>query len=444
MEPHFNGKKILFAAMLFAGSTVTALNAAAADGAAAYDFTVVSVPKDATHPHQHDGSSIVFLVNGVQGRTLVLTRGKTYTFNVDTGVQHDFYITTDPAGWGTGTLAEGVTGNFTYKGIVTFKPTAATPDTLYYQCRNHRYMGGQIHIVNPGEESKIKVAEHAAAPATKPAAAPAMDIKPAATIDKVELRQKVDFADMTIHKSEAAKRIAASNNAEAKAKVKDAQDKFAAGLSAFNAGDLVLARTKIDESTKLMAEAARLVPSEFMLSKAKAKYGELLHGIQGLEESFAQSYATISKEPGAKHLQPLDKARIQKSLDAAKALYAEGKYDKANDILSGTQDEITAALNKMLANRTVSYEMKFDNPEQEFVHELARYHHFEELIPLAIEQKQPTRELLAQMDAYVNRGKAKRDQAVSEARRKSFAAAVETIKDASDEIESGLKLIGVR
>ena len=436
----FNVRKIFFAAMLFMGSAVSAFGAAASDSAAAakpeaYDFTVISVPKDATHPRPNEGSKVGFLVNGVQGRTLVLVRGKTYTFNVDTGVMHDIYFTTDEAGWGTGTWSEGVVGNFTYKGIVTFTPTATTPDVLYYQCRNHKYMGGKIHIVNPGEEGKFKVAEPAAAPTAA---------KVVQTIDKGELKQKLDFADMTINKSDAAKRVIASTNAEAKAKHKDAQDRLAAGLSAFNAGDLVLAKTKIDEATKLMSEAARLVPSGFMLGKAKARYGELVHGIQGLESSYAQNYATISKEPGAKDLQPLDSAKIRKAMDAAKALFDEGKYDKANEILASTQDEISVALNKMLANRTMSYEMKFDTPEQEYTHELSRYNHFEELIPLALEQKQPPKNMLTLMESYVNKGRAKRDEAAADAKQKNFAAALEKIKAASDDIEAGLKLIGVR
>ncbi len=399
-----------------------------------YDFTVVSVPKDASHPRPTEGSKIGFLVNGAQGRTLVLVRGKTYTFDIDTGVQHDFYITTDPAGWGTGTLAEGVTGNFTYKGVVTFAPTAATPDVLYYQCRNHKYMGGQIHVVNPGEEGKIKIAEPAAATAVT---------KAVQTVDKGEFKQRLNFADMTINKSDAAKRITASNNAEAKAKHKDAQSRLAEGQSAFNAGDLALAKTLIGEATKLMGEAARLVPSDFMVNKEKARYAELVKGIEGLEASFAQNYAAISKGPDAKNLKPLDSPAIRKTMDAAKALYTEGKYDKANEMLSGTLDEISAALNKMLANRTLAYEVKLDTPEQEYAHELGRYNHFEELVPVAIEMKQPPQEKLALLEKYVNEGKAKRDQAAADAKQKNFPAALEKIRSAISDLETGLKLVGV-
>lgn len=120
------------------------------------DFTVTSATKDKTHPYYGKGTDTGFVVNGVQGGSLVLVRGKTYTFDIETGVMHDFYLATKAIGWGASTLTEGVKGNFTYKGIVTFTPTAATPDTVYYACRNHKYMGGEIHVVNRGEEGKFK------------------------------------------------------------------------------------------------------------------------------------------------------------------------------------------------------------------------------------------------------------------------------------------------
>ncbi|HEY4713900.1 MAG TPA: hypothetical protein VIH30_06635, partial [Aquirhabdus sp.] len=197
MQLQFSSNKFIFVILILLSSTVSAF------GATAYDFNVTVNTKDQTHPHPSEGSKIGFLVNGAQGRTLILVRGKTYTFKVDSSPMHDFYLTTDPVGWGTGTLTEGVAGNFTYNGVVTFKPTAETPDIVYYQCRNHKYMGGQIHIVNPGEEGKIKIAE----PVAAPAAAKAVQ----QTIDKGELKQKLSFADMTINKSDAAKRIVASS-----------------------------------------------------------------------------------------------------------------------------------------------------------------------------------------------------------------------------------------
>ena len=87
MSCQFSYAKILVVVALFLGSMVAAFGVNAADDAvqaksSKYDFTVVLATKDQTHPHFGEGSEVGFVVNGVQGRTLVLVRGKTYTLTL--------------------------------------------------------------------------------------------------------------------------------------------------------------------------------------------------------------------------------------------------------------------------------------------------------------------------------------------------------------------------
>ena len=75
------------------------------------------------------------------------TRGETYTFNV-TAAGHPFYINSTQ---GTGTsnaYNDGVTGNGTVDGTVTFVIPMDAPDTLYYNCEFHGSMTGVINIVD--------------------------------------------------------------------------------------------------------------------------------------------------------------------------------------------------------------------------------------------------------------------------------------------------------
>ena len=442
MQFRFGIKKIIIVAVLLIGVTVSAYGGVAADSGAQaklpeYDFTVVSSAKDQTHPHFNEGSPIALVVNGVQGRTLVLVRGKTYTFNIDTGVMHDFYFSTNPVGWGTGTLTEGIDGQFIYKGVVTFKPTAETPGIIYYQCRNHKFMGGKIYIVNPGEESKIEIPEPTTATASAQAVIP--------IVDKGELKQKVNFLEMSINKSDSVKRIAASNNTEAKAKLKDAQEMLTAGKSAFDSDNLQLAKTRIDEAYGLMTEAARLVPSEFMQKKAKNNFDELVQGIKVLEASYIQNYEAIVKEGGEKNIKKLDSDKIHKMLDSAKIFFEEGKYDKANEILFDAKGEISNVLANMLANTTIPYEAIFSTTrEQAYTFELAHFYSHEKELQQVIEQMHPSPAEITLMESYVKNGKEKRDQAIAEAKQQNFAGALEKIKNASGQLEEALKSVGVR
>ena len=111
------------------------------------DFNVTVAVKTSAHPLFGVGENIGYVVNGVQGAPLTLTRGQKYTFGVNTP-GHPFYISTVKDG-GTGFPGEvttGVTGSRVEAGLLTFASDATTPSTLYYNCGVHLDMGGTITI----------------------------------------------------------------------------------------------------------------------------------------------------------------------------------------------------------------------------------------------------------------------------------------------------------
>jgi hypothetical protein len=434
-------KKVILAVVLLLGCMAQAVADSAASAVAKtqdaqeYDFYVTATTKDSSHPHFGEGSLLGFVINGVQGRTLVLVRGKTYTFNVRTSPMHDFYLSAEPMGWGTEPLTAGVKGNFTFRGVITFTPSRDTPDTIYYACRNHQFMGGEIHIVNPGEEDKIKIA------APKAAASAVSDHGP--VLDKNEIQQRLNFVSMYINTSGAAKRIADSSNEEAKAKFKRAEERLAGAQAAFDAGNLKEAKAQSEEAMSLMKEASKFVPSESMQKQARAKYEELVRGVADMEASYKQNRETISAE-GGRDLPKVDDDKIRHMADEAKTLADAGKLEEANKLLTSAMSELSSALNKLLANRDMAYEMKFATQDKEYAYEVDRYLSLEKLIPLAVEQKQPEPATLALMQTYVDKAKMRREQASADAKQNNYGFAIAAIKDGSEQLETALRLLGVR
>ncbi|MBI3902000.1 MAG: hypothetical protein HY306_03520 [Nitrosomonadales bacterium] len=417
------------AASSFAGDTPQAASAEP-------EYTVTVAPKDKSHPHFGKGSQLGFVIDGTQGRELVVVRGKTYRFNVNTSPMHDFYLTTGAIGWGTAALTDGVSGNFTFRGTVTFRPGAETPDTVFYGCRNHQFMGGEIHVVNPGDEGKIKISEPLSAASGVPASRPALD--------KNEVNQRLNFATMFITNSEAAKRVAASSDEEAKAKYQSAQDKLATGTTAFDSGNLPLAKSSIDEAMVLMTAAGKLVPSESAQKRARARNEELLVGVMSMEASYKQNREDLIRNGASKNTPQLDSDRIHNIVDGARALSDAGKFEDSNKVLTGVMSEISGSLNKLLANSTMSYDMKFSSLDEEYSYELDRFASLEKSIPQAVEQKQPPAETLTLMESYLSQAKAARDQASADAKQKNFGYALESIKHGTEQLETALKLLGVR
>jgi len=128
----------------------------------AWNVTVAT--KDGTHSHYggvpHDtnyGSPSGFVIEGEsnQAPDISLTRGHTYSFNQtgSTNHHHPLYISTDDVGVSADVFSSGVTlyntGDTEGAGRLGFKVPYEAPDTLYYQCKNHAYMGGKLLISDP-------------------------------------------------------------------------------------------------------------------------------------------------------------------------------------------------------------------------------------------------------------------------------------------------------
>lgn len=116
----------------------------------AQDILVNVKPKTSQHPWFNQGSPNGFTVNGVEGGTLNLKRGKTYRFVYQAPVtntinDHLFYFTnSDTGGPGDNGMISGSPAPFLK--TTTVKIDSKYPDTFYYQCANHPRMGGRVVV----------------------------------------------------------------------------------------------------------------------------------------------------------------------------------------------------------------------------------------------------------------------------------------------------------
>jgi hypothetical protein len=84
------------------------------------------------------GTDSFYTINGqAPNPTLTLTRGQTYTFEVNADPSHPFFIFPE----------EGVSNNNTADGTITFAVPLDAPDSLSYFCSIHGF-GGAINVIN--------------------------------------------------------------------------------------------------------------------------------------------------------------------------------------------------------------------------------------------------------------------------------------------------------
>ena len=110
-------------------------------------FAITEAPKDATHPEFGMGWPCGFVIDGVQGDELMLQRGVTYTFQVNT-VGHPVYFTTSAVGGATvpGRITAGVANDLITSGTMIFTPDNSLPNQFFYQCGLHDRMGWRVTL----------------------------------------------------------------------------------------------------------------------------------------------------------------------------------------------------------------------------------------------------------------------------------------------------------
>ena len=395
-------------------------------------FVITTAVKDASHPFYGKGDPSGFLVNGIAGKEFVIERGQTYMFEVDTGPRHDVYLSKKEIGWGGAPLTKGVEGAYINKGKMTFKPTADTPNNVYYACRDHPYMGGTIHVVNPGE--KIVLKERVAPSPTKKLAGSS------ATAAKV--KQKLVFAEMMVN-SKTAQRITDSQNAEAKKILEQAKKSLAEGKEKSKAGALSEALEMFDAALKMMREARRLVPSTAEITQLAENYKETLAEIKDFQKSHKDNLALMEKAGAVSDEARYDEKAFALTLVEAQSQADKKDYVKANALLKKAKEVVTVALHKMLDSKTLVYDLNFKTPADEYAYELKRFSGYEELIPIAIETKKPAAGAIKLIDSFVNKGRKRRDEAQGKADAGDYDAAIGMVQQATKSIRRALRMAGV-
>jgi len=109
-----------------------------------------------------------------------------------------------------------------------------------------------------------------------------------------------------------------------------------------------------------------------------------------------------------------------------------------NAYISGVSD-----LNKLMGSAVMTYEAKFKSPAEEFNYEMSRYHSFEELVPIALEQLKPSEGSIKISDRYVQASRTARDTAKQQAASGDYQTAIATLQEAVKQLQTALKTLGL-
>jgi len=390
----------------------------------------VEQKKPKQHPFFGVGDPRGFVLNDKQGQYVIAERNTPVTFKVRTGLMHDFYLSESPKGWGAAAYRAGVSGQFTYNGDVNFTPNKHTPDVLYYGCRNHNSMGGKIMVVDQGTDI---ASVRATLESERQAMLAKHDEKSVATIDARKVKQKIAYVGMLLQFK--GKSLGQTQQDAIKEKIANAK-------SLESKGELENAFSEILIAEKLFKEkSAQVGPSAEEIAEQKEHFNDLLITLEAFIDSHLASYKQ-AKEEGRKTVNYDNKAVAQLVLDA-NASAEQNKFDIAEKKIKKAERMVTSALNQMLNEQTLVYDLNFKTLAEEFKYELNRYNSYAELIPVAIDVKKPKPSAIKFMETYRKKAEFFKDKAEESAAAGREEEAIVIIKDATIEMRRGLRILGV-
>ncbi len=392
--------------------------------------------KSEKHPFYGVGDATGFIVDGVEGGELVLKRGESYHFQINSTPMHDVYISTDEMGWGAKIVEEGVDGNFTFDGVMTIIPNENTPDIVFYQCQNHKAMGARFFIVDENDTRTLAnlVAEHGVLGVADSGARKV-------AISGSEVKQKLSYASL-VTMSKPAKRVKNSSNVEAKSLLESSQKKLGEARVLQKAGDNRGAMLLIDEALRNMSLASQMVPSESIKNEQEKNYHTAVKLLAQQEKSYKDASERLLSQGGDVVEYSQDDVSVFKS--KAKLHADEKRYAAATADIQQADRVVTTALNKMLDSQTIKYELNLDTPQGEYEYEHNRYLGYAELVPVAIDEKKPSKGQMMLLNGFVDKSKAMNAKGEAMAEEGNFPDAIRLMQEATKQVRRALRMLGVK
>jgi hypothetical protein len=258
------------------------------------------------------------------------------------------------------------------------------------------------------------------------------------------LESKTRLIKLLLAQSPALQRIPSSSNVQAKKQLDDVQSLYARAGAEDNAGQVASAIKLLDEALHLIVVTSRLVPDPAQIkAQERARYIQLSEAVQTFQTLHQNVVGAASENKGQLVLIAEEMKQIKLLFGKAEVLAAQNNYSEANALMSGAYNAVVSALNKMLSEKTIVYDLKFPTPAAEYQHEITRYHSYEELIPIALVQLNPAPETAKLTERYVSHSHDLLAAAKRQADHGEYQVALKTLQEAISHLQRSLRIAGV-
>jgi len=254
--------------------------------------------------------------------------------------------------------------------------------------------------------------------------------------------QELKLVKMLLEKSPLSGRTAQNEKEQLIQPMELARTLYDRANDAFNAGNMILADSFLGEALSVIEDAVHLSSDPLQVeTKQREQYAELLEDVR----SFDATYQDVRKGMPLKDAKKYD-ARIEPTyslLQNAQTLVSDGQYPEGSVLLKKVHAIYISVLNELLASTAFVYDHQFNTPAEEFEYEMARYHSYEELMPIARKQFKPDENTLKLTGRFVQDALKAHGGAEKQAAGGNHTAAIKTLQEATKLLQTALSTLGL-
>jgi len=251
------------------------------------------------------------------------------------------------------------------------------------------------------------------------------------------LAQKARLVEQLLGSARAAD-VASSGDAARQAALARARAVLADGRAAIGGGDTARAQAFVDEALRLATAAFGGAASAGRDEAVRARNAELRQQVATFRGALASAPPGGRAEGDEPTLQRLD--RLVAEADGASAA---ARHDDAAQALGRAYQLATETLAAVWAGKTITLELKFETPADEFRYESERYASHESLVGLAMAERRPDAAARAAVEQALAQAREVRARADASAAAGDPRGGVTLLEQATGHLLRALQAAGV-
>ncbi len=273
-----------------------------------------------------------------------------------------------------------------------------------------------------------------------PQAAAAEARTPAFSQDKAAVKSRLDNVKRLVGHSSGAKRIDASDNAQAKELREQARTAVAAAEASFASGDMAGATVKLQQATETMFKAVRVIGTG---AEGEAKRERDFDGKAKSVDVLLSAVERIAAEKGGKDAVLRRAKAIRTRAASAQHLADIHQLADARKLIDAVYEDAKLELEQLRGGETLVRSLNFASKEEEYHYEIDRNDTHQMLLKVLLDDEKSTEATRKRIADFVAESEYLRARAEAQAKDGAFAKAVESLEESTKGLQRAIRSAGV-